>query len=295
METQQAIGFYYVVKLKSFSKAAELTFRSQPALSLQIKKLEAEFGTELIERMGKHGVKPTLAGKKVYKYAKRIVEGQKALQEEILQIKLNQSGSISLAAPFAILQYFFADPALAFKRHYPELNLRIAHLNPQQCLDRVTSGEIDFGMVHCASIPANLREIHWKKGTYTVVVPKGHELTGKESITLEDIVAHPLILPEKNVKFSARQLLDQACSEAGVGYNVVMETPNIALNAEYVSRGFGIACMLSYEPFRESFEDKVDFISLESLFPSQNVSIIMRENMDLSEPKQTFLDFVLEH
>ena len=53
MEWQQIIGFYHVTKLGSFTKAAEATFRTQSAISQQIKNLEEELGCQLLERIGK--------------------------------------------------------------------------------------------------------------------------------------------------------------------------------------------------------------------------------------------------
>ena len=66
MEWQQIIGFYHVVKQGSFTRAAEATFRSQSALSLQVKSLEKELGCQLIERVGRRKIRMTLAGEKLF-------------------------------------------------------------------------------------------------------------------------------------------------------------------------------------------------------------------------------------
>ena len=62
MEWQQLLGFYQVAKLGSFTKAAEATFRTQSALSQQVKALEDELGGRLLERLGKRRLKLTAAG-----------------------------------------------------------------------------------------------------------------------------------------------------------------------------------------------------------------------------------------
>ena len=72
MEWQQLLGFYQVAKLGSFTKAAEATFRTQSALSQQVKALEDEFSTRLFDRMGRN-ILPTQAGETLYRYAREIV------------------------------------------------------------------------------------------------------------------------------------------------------------------------------------------------------------------------------
>lgn len=295
MEIQQLIGFYYVVQLKSFSKAAEATFRTQPALSLQIKKLETEVGASLLTRMGRHGVQPTIAGKRVYEFAKLVVEEKNRMLDELTLIKLNQKGAVSICAPLPILQFYLLDITEILQQECPEITLRTFHLNPEQCVEKVTMGDIDFGIVHDWSVAMNLKAVPWQSGEYMLMVPKGHELSKQQSITLTDITSYPLILPEKHIKFSARLLLDRACSDAGLNYSVVMETGNIILNAEYVSRGIGIACVLSYEPLRKQYADKVDFIPLDNIFPPQQISIIYKEGIKLSGIQESVLRFMLDH
>lgn len=295
MEMQQIFGFYYVVKRGSFSKAAEITFRSQPALSMQIKHLEEELGIDLLKRMGKFGVQPTLAGEKVFEYASSVIEGRKNLLTEIEQIKMNISGQIKVGAPLAIHQYYLIEIASKFKIQFPDLGLRMFHLNPRQCIDKVISGELDLGIVHDATVPNHLEKIRWQRGEYSLITPKGHELSCKENISIHDITSYPLILPEENVSFSARQLLDKACLEAGITYYTAMETPNIILNADYVKSGFGISCVLSYKGFRDEYSDQIDFINLNHLFPPQEISIIMRKSIDASDGKRIFLEFMEQH
>ena len=69
MEWQQIVGFYYVVKLQSFTRAAEATYRTQSALSQQIKNLEEEQECKLVERIGRQKLRLTAAGELFYKFS----------------------------------------------------------------------------------------------------------------------------------------------------------------------------------------------------------------------------------
>ena len=294
MELQQLIGFYHIVQLGSFTRAAEATFRTQSALSQQIKKLENELDAVLFERIGKQGIQLTTAGKRVFAFVEQLMLSRKQLFEELAELKGETVGSVSIAAPLAIMHFFLADVLTEFTEKFPKVDLTIRHTNPQDCIDMVLSGTIDFALVHGSTVPGNLETIPWKEGEYALMVPKGHELTQKKDIRLEDLAAYPLILPEKNVKYSARSLFDAGFEDAGLSYKVIMETPNIQLNAEYVSRGMGVSCILSYGPFREAYKDRVDFILLSHILPAEKVAIIMRKGRSLSTTKQSLINHILQ-
>ncbi|OBQ56791.1 hypothetical protein SP90_01560 [Halodesulfovibrio spirochaetisodalis] len=293
MELHQLIGFYHIVKLGSFTRAAEATFRTQSALSQQIKKLEQELSVTLFERIGKQGVQLTDEGHRVFEFTEKLVRNKEELLDDLAELKGDFTGRVSVAAPLAIMQCYLPPILEDFKAKYPTVSLYLKHMNPQKCIDDVLSGAIDIALVHGSTVPGNLEQTPWRAGEYALMVPKGHELT-KQIVTLEDIVRFPLILPQKNVKFSARSLLDAMLDEAGLSYKVVMESPNVQLNAEYVSRGLGISCILSYEPFREMYKDTVDFIILNHIFPKENVSIIQRRGNKVQGVKQTLLTHILE-
>ena len=69
MEWQQMLGFYHVARLGSFTKAGEATFRTQSALSQQIKALEEELGCRLLERIGKRKLRLTSPGERFFRFA----------------------------------------------------------------------------------------------------------------------------------------------------------------------------------------------------------------------------------
>ena len=103
MEWQQIIGFYHVAKLSSFTKAANATFRTQSAISQQIKNLEEELGCQLLERIGKRKLRLTSAGERFFKFSESILEKYNSLTEEINEIKGLQMGHLRMAAPFTTL------------------------------------------------------------------------------------------------------------------------------------------------------------------------------------------------
>lgn len=294
MEWQQLVGFYSVVKHGSFTRAAEATFRTQSALSQQVKKLEDELGCMLFDRMGKQGFSLTEAGERMFQFAESTLLRHKQVMKELDEIKGVTSGSMSLGAPLGVIRYLLTEPLCEFQTLHPRVELLLRHRNPQKCIDLVQRGALDFCVVHGSTIPASLRSIPWKTGEYMVMVPKGHELTKLKDLSLEQIAEYPLILPQKDAKFTARLKLDEKFNELGVTYRASFETTNLTLNADYVSRGMGVSFVLCYEPMRSAYEDVLDFIPMCDDFPQEDIAFAMRKDRWITPGKQAFLDFILQ-
>lgn len=294
MEWQQLVGFHSVVKHGSFTRAAEATFRTQSALSQQVKRLEEELGCKLFDRFGKQGFNLTAAGERLFAYAESALLQQKQFLQELDELKGTTSGNVSIAAPFGITRFLLIEPLCEFQTLHPKVELFINHQSPQASIDLVMSGAIDYCVVHGSTIPASLKQIPWKTGEYMVMVPKGHELTREKSISVEQLANYPLILPQRDSKFTARLKLDEKFHELGMTYRSSLETTNLLLNANFVSRGMGVSFVLCFEPMRERYKDVIDFISMGDLFPPENISFAMRKDRWFTPVKQEFLNFILK-
>lgn len=119
MEWQQLLGFYHVVRLGSFTKAAEATLRTQSALSQQIKSLEEEFSCQLLERIGKRRLQLTPAGEKVLAFAELVLSNFELLQEELAEIKNLPRGRLQVAAPFTTLFHLLPNLLQDYRRQFP--------------------------------------------------------------------------------------------------------------------------------------------------------------------------------
>jgi DNA-binding transcriptional LysR family regulator len=125
MEWQQILGFYHVAKLGSFTKAANTTFRTQSAISQQIKNLEEELGCQLFERIGKRKLRLTSAGNRFFKFSETILERHASLIDEINEIKGHQKGRLRVAAPFTTLFHLFPLALKEYIKQFPNVELTL--------------------------------------------------------------------------------------------------------------------------------------------------------------------------
>lgn len=294
MEWQQLIGFYHVVTLQSYTKAAMETFRTQSALSQQIKKLEETLDCKLIDRVGR-GVQLTTAGRALFRHAQRVLNQEEQFLEELAEIKGERKGKIRLTAPNGTFIFQLADVLNAYRRRYPDVMLHMFECAPQTSVDMVLDGSMDFCITHESVIPKTFAIHPWSKGQYVLMAPHGHPLTQLKKVQIEDVVKYPLILPQKNARRTARRSFDRIVTQKGLEYRTIFETGNTSINAEFVKLGFGISFILSFHQYRVKHGKDIAFIPMKDLFPDENISIGVRKGHVLSATKQAFLNFLLEH
>ena len=294
MEWQQLVSFQTIVKLGSMTRAAEATFRTQSALSQQIARLEEELNCKLFHRIGKSGFRLTSEGEVFYQFAEETLQREQALFGKLEELSGKNAGSIRLAAPYAIMYFLLPDILEKYAAAYPNVELRLMQKTPQECIDMVTYGAIDFCVSHQSTIPRSMRSEPWHTGYYMLVAPKGHPVTRLEKVEPEDLARYPLNLPEKNAKFSARDKISRMFEEQGLKYKVALETPNVLLSLRYAMMGIGLSFMLCYKPMIDEFSDRLDFIPMSHIFPDETIAVAMRKDSWLPQFKLEFLQTLIE-
>ena len=292
MEWQQIIGFYYVAKLSSFTKAANATFRTQSAISQQIKSLEEELGCQLLERIGKRKLRLTSAGERFFKFSESILEKYNSLTEEINEIKGLQMGHLRMAAPFTTLYHLFPLALKSYIKQFPNVELSILDRSQQDILDLIKNGDIDLGLVLESNVKTDLTALRWKKVRTVVMTPIGHPLAKVKRITLKQIGKYPLILSPKNIKY--RSNLEERFQKIGVDYHIIMESSNVELSSLYVEMGLGISFATVVKDLPELKKRKLAFLPMDHLFKPDYIVVVMRKNKSLISYKNAFIKILFE-
>lgn len=292
MEWQQILGFHQVARLGSFTKAAGATFRTQSALSQQIKALEEELACPLLERIGKKKLRLTAAGESFLRFCETILEKYEHLQEEINGIKGQQKGHLRLAAPFTTLYHLFRDLLPAYMLAFPQVQLSILDRSQENVMELVRAGDIDFGIALESAAPKELVTRRWHRVEKVLLAPPGHPLAGSKRPTLEEIARYPLILPPPSLRYTGRSLLEENFRRLGLDYHVIMESSNVELSSLYVEMGLGIsfATVAANLPMPE--KRKLAFIPLDHYFPGDYIAVVLRRDKALSPHKQAFLNML---
>ena len=292
MEWQQIVGFQQVAKLGSFTKAGEVTFRTQSALSQQIKALEEELDCRLLERIGKRRLRLTAAGEIFFQFSAAVLERLARLQEELQELKGLHKGTLRLAAPFTTLYHLFRQVLRQYVERFPQVRLTILDRSQPQVMELVKSGEIDCGLALESAVPKGLTAARWQPVEMFLMAPQGHPLTQIERVSLEQIAAYPLILPPQTTKTRGRISIEAHLREAGLAYHVIMESSNVELSSLYVELGLGISFATMVQGFTLPGRRNLAFVPLSHFVEPDYLAVVMRRDKILPAYKQAFLDLL---
>jgi len=287
MEWQQIIGFYYVAKLGSFTQAANATFRTQSAISQQIKNLEEELECRLLERIGRRKLRLTTAGKKFFKFSETILERYDSLTEELNEVKGLPKGRLRMAAPFTTLYHLFPFVLKNYIKQFPNVELTVLDRSQQDIIHLIKNGDIDLGLALESNVPTDLTAFRWKKVGTVVMTPLGHPLAKAKSVTLQKIGKYPLILPPENLRY--RSELEKRFQKLGIDYHIIMESSNVELSSLYVEMGLGISFATIVADLSELKKRKVAFLPMDHLFKPDYIAVILRKDKTLVSYKSAFI------
>jgi DNA-binding transcriptional LysR family regulator len=203
MDFDQLATFVYVAKLKSFSRAGQKVFRSQSAVSAQIRQLEQAYRAKLLDRSAK-SVELTPAGEVLFEFAERLLR----LRDESIQVVADRGnvvqGPVLFGANEATCLYLLPDIFAEFQRRFPLVHISIYRNFSHKILQRIEDGSIDVGIVTLPTKSPNLRVHHIHKDRLRFMVSTRNPLAHRSKITLEEVAAQPLIRAKCWTNFFAR-------------------------------------------------------------------------------------------
>jgi len=292
MEWQQLLGFYQVAKLGSFTKAAAATFRTQSALSQQVKALESGLGGRLLERLGKRRLKLTPAGEKLLAFAQGVLGQWDRLQEELRTLQGRPQGPLSLAAPFTTLYHLLPETLSAYLRQYPQVELTLLDRDQAAVFALVKAGDLDFGLALESLVPRDLAAARWQPVDTVLLAPLGHPLTRGRRVTWRQIADYPLIVPPRGHESGHRRLLEEQFRKLGLAFRVILESSNVELSARYVETGLGLAFATLARGLPRRPPLNLAFVPLSHYFKPDHLALVMRRDKVLTPYKQAFINLL---
>ncbi len=293
MEWQQILGFYHTARTGSFTKAAHRVFRTQSALSQQVKALEKELGCLLFERIGKRRLRLTLAGEKLLRFAEDLLERQEALKEELETAAGQKTGRLRIAAPFTTLYHLLPHPLKKYVEAFPDVRLTLLD-NPQtKVIDLVKNGDVDFGVVLASAVPEDVQSFGWLSVKTVLIVPQGHQLCRPAKVTVQDMADYPLIVPPNTPEYPMRARLERLFHAQRRPLHIIMESSNVELSSLYVEMGFGLCFAMIAPDVLPIAHRKLAFIPLDHYFRPDRVSVIVRKTCVMTPIKEAFITTLL--
>jgi len=193
MEIHQLRYFVAVADEGSFSRAAAKVRVAQPSLSQQIRKLEAEVGQPLFDRLPR-SIVLTEAGRCLIDYARQILASIGDARRCVDELKSEIAGGLSVGAIPTIAPYVLPELIGKFQKHYPEVTLEIVEDVTDGITRRVEAGELDVALASTCQQSPTLRRESLGNEPLLALVPKGHPLAKKTLVTLDDLKSQRFLL-----------------------------------------------------------------------------------------------------
>ena len=286
---KQLRAFCYAAQAGSISKAAEKLFLSQPSVSLQIQALERELGTVLFERRGPK-IKLTPEGQILHDLARPMVQGIDNLSDTFAAHCGNlQSGELNIAAGESTILYILPQPIKMFAERYGNIRLKMHNVTGRDGLAMLRADEVDFAVGSMLEVPIGIN--YYPIFTYDpwLITALDHPLAQMESVTLEDISPHGLILPPRHL--STWRIVDLTFQQHNVNYHVALEAGGWEVIKRYVELGLGVSIVTGI-CITEHDRQRLAILPVEKYFPKRRYGVVLREGKFLSPQAKRFIEMM---
>ncbi|WP_077000789.1 LysR substrate-binding domain-containing protein [Variovorax sp. KK3] len=259
MELRQLKYFTRIVEIGSVTRASQSLHVAQPALSLQINRLEEELGKKLLMRSVR-GVTPTEAGLAVYKQAQLILKQVEATQLIAHQADVGPAGRVAIGLPWTVSSVLGLKLLQQVRTQLPSVRLEVLEGPSSVLASMLAQGKLDMAVLFDASVDAGLRMKPLISEALMLVGAHG-KLDGRTATTLADVAALPLLLLSR--PNGIREAIEREWAARGLKPQVVAEINAPSLLIEAVRAGLGFAVLPSCAMEGNLRRGEIDAIELE--------------------------------
>jgi len=295
IELKHIETFCRVAELKSFSKAGQQLFLTQPTVSGHILSLEKSLSLRLFDRSGRE-VRLTKAGKIFLQYASRMLRLKQELMNALYEFSQGIHGELSIGASTIPGEYLLPKILSAFKKDHPHLTISLKISDTKEVIQWVVDDLVEFGLI---GAKLNRPSLHYEKFAEDEIIPVGlstHPLSKKKRIPLEEVMKQPWIIREEGS--GTQMVVDKTLRKKGrtlKQFHVVMEMGSTSSVKEGVKEGLGFA-FLSKRAVEDELKwgllSKIDIEELEPIL--RPIYIVSRRGRTLSPMGLGLLKFLKE-
>ena len=291
MDFDQLHTFLEIVRLKSFSKAALTCYRTQPAISAQVRQLEQELRADLFERFGSR-ISLTTAGKVFAEYAEQMLELRKRAQDAVAELEISPRGELAIAANEATCIYVLPKVFSEYRQLFPAVQLQVLRSYGARVVEAVMENSADFGLTQLPVEEKRMQVVNIYHDEIRLIVPARHPLADKKSVMPQDLVEHFLILPKQG---KTRTRLNEWLEPVEDDIRISMELDSTEMMKRFVIAGLGASFLAVSNCGEEIAAGKLLAIPLAPERMVRRLGLIYRKDKALSKAALGFIQVVLEH
>jgi DNA-binding transcriptional LysR family regulator len=291
MDVRDLQIFLSVAKHLNYTRAAEEINLSQPSVSVRMRQLERDLGSKLFEQLGKK-IALTEAGQLLIPFATRVIATMSDARHAIDELEGLERGLLRIGASTTPGMYLIPRTIAHFKRRFPKIEVHLAVKDTRQIEDGIIRNEFDFGFVggHLAGDEVDV--LPWITDEIILILPLGHRLTKKRSVTTEDLSSEKFIFRERGS--ATRAVVATHLRKLRINPEAVMEIENPESVKKAVQNGLGIAFISAFAAETDLKAKTLVAIEIRNLKIRRELKIVYRKDKHLSRAAQTFIEMARE-
>lgn len=282
--------FEAVARLKSFSKASRELHLTQPAISMQMRQLEALIGIPLIEHLGKQ-IFITQAGNTLFHHAQVISRQLRQVQNDLYSLREDVIGCLDIAI-ISTAKYFIPALLTQFCERYPQVQLKLSVDNREGILEQLQQNKIDLVIMGQPPTGNSALAIPFALNRLIIVAAPQNPLASKKNLSLADVVKYPFLLREPGS--GTRQYLERMLREQNLTLDMRMEIASNETIKQAALGGLGLAFLSENTVRLELTTGHLVSLSVVGLPVDRQWHLVHHRNKNLSMVALTFKNFLLE-
>jgi LysR family transcriptional regulator, low CO2-responsive transcriptional regulator len=284
--------FAEAAERSSFTAAARALGITQAAVSQRIQALERELGVALFRR-ARGKVELTDAGRRLHEYARRILELHGEARAQVTGRETPVAGELAIAASSVPGDHLLPALLAAFGPKHPHVRVRATVSDSADVIGQLERGEVSVGLVGQKPDDPHLEARHLAGDRMVLVVPPGHALARKKSVSLAALAAHPLILRESGS--GLRHSFEAALARAGrslADLRVALELGSNEAIQGAVLRGVGVAVLSALAVRKEVTAGRLVALTIDGLVCDREMFVVTDRRRVLPTPARLFVNLL---
>lgn len=289
MNIERLMIFKKVAELKSFTKAADELFMTQPAISKNIKLVETFYDVNLFNRIGNQ-IELTEAGCKLLNYANEILKLAEEAKDVLKENKTAMEEEIVLGAGSTVGVYILPEFLKQFVRINPSTHFTLEISNARKVIEKFAEGQIDIGFVGARVQRSDLKYYPFVTEKLLLIVSRLHPWAAEASIKASMLINEPFFLREKGS--GVRYVIEEGLLNAGIELKNVTELPNNEAIVKLVEAGLGVS-IVSENVIATDIETKnIVTIKIDGVDLEHPTYLIYNEKKPKSKALKKFLEYL---
>ncbi len=285
MDINQLEVLVAVAREKSFSRAADVLYRTQPAVSQAIRRLEKEVGEKLFDRSSKDGTL-TIAGEVLLDYAKQMLNLRQNAHTAIKELKNLHHGKVTISANEHTV--FCLLPIIEeFSRQYPLIKVEVRRGVASRIPTEITAREVELGVISFKPKDESVKSIPVFTDELILIVSPQHSLARKTVVSIKDLGIETFIA--HNAPSPYREKVVTAFDKYQIKLNISTELPSLEAIKKLVEKGVGVALVPKLTAQSEIDARQLFALSVKELKLERQLHFIYRRNSVLSHAAKAFL------